>query len=78
MKLKKPNTFIISSGRKIKIKIICKILGELMKKRVKIYSLANKKNSKDLVGNIKKIKKFINISKKELSIKENLQNFIYE
>ena len=78
MKLKKPNTFIISSGKKIKIKKICIILGELMKKRVKIISVVNKKNSKDLVGNIKKIKKYITISKRELGIKKNLEDFIYE
>ena len=78
MKLKKPNTFIISSGKKIKIKKICIILGELMKKRVKINSVVNKKNSKDLVGNIKKIKKYITISKRELGIKKNLEDFIYE
>ena len=40
-----------------------------MKKRVKINSVVNKKNSKDLVGNIKKIKKYITISTRELGIK---------
>jgi len=78
MQLKKPNTFIISSGKKIKIKKICEILGKLMKKKVKINSVVNKKNIKDLGGNIKKLTKHINISKKELSIKKNLQDFIYE
>ena len=49
-----------------------------MKKRVKINSVVNKKNSKDLVGNIKKIKKYITISTRELGIKKNLEDFIYE
>ena len=49
-----------------------------MKKKVKIISTINKKSSNELVGNIKKIKKYINISKIELSIKKNLQDFIYE
>ena len=78
MKLKKPDTFVISSGKKVQITKICKILGKLMKKKVKIISTINKKSSNELVGNIKKIKKYINISKIELSIKKNLQDFIYE
>ena len=44
-----------------------------MKKRVKINSVVNKKNSKDLVGNIKKIKKYITISTRELGIKKTLK-----
>jgi GDPmannose 4,6-dehydratase len=78
MKLNKPNTFIISSGKKIKIKKICEILGKLMKKKVKINSVVKKKKIKDFGGNIKKITKHINVSKKELGIKKNLQDFIYE
>lgn len=79
MKLKKPNTFIISSGKKVEIRRICEILGKLMSKKVKIKSTIKKKERlNDLAGNINKIKKFINISKNELSITKNLSDFINE
>ena len=50
-----------------------------MGKKVKIKSTIKKKErSNDLAGNINKIKKFINISKNELSITKNLSDFISE